>query len=124
MGIMPGHEKVEKEYVNTKMEGIAKREEHYMQLLRSYKEEIAEIESMMREIRKERESFYQSTLPQIEATIQNDKVLSEDAKKEWIQELRANMEKSLRISEELIQKYVTSHLAEFNAELIQAKNRM
>ena len=116
--------RVPKEYVNDKLEVVAQYEEHYMRLLRNYKEEIAEIESMMREVRKERETFYQITLPQIEKTIRSDKVLSEDARREWIEELRANMEKSFRISEALIQHYVTSNQAEFKEKLKKAVDKV
>ncbi|MDE6708162.1 MAG: hypothetical protein K2K06_09035 [Oscillospiraceae bacterium] len=124
MGFLGNDARVDSEYADTKLEAVAKYEEHYMNLLRNYKAEIAEIESMMRELRKEREIFYQTTLPQIEKTIRGDKVLSEDAKKEWINELRANMEKSFRISEALIQHYVTSNQAEFKEKLNRAMNKV
>lgn len=124
MGFLGNTARVSDDIANDKLEVIAKYEEHYMRLLRNYKEEIAEIESMMREVRKERETFYQITLPQIEKTIRSDKVLSEDARREWIEELRSNMEKSFRISEALIQHYVTSNQAEFKEKLKKAVDKV
>lgn len=124
MGFYPDETYVDEKHANTSLEAVMKYEEHYMRLLRNYKEEIAEIESMMREVRKERETFYQITLPQIEKTIRADKVLSEEAKREWIEELRANMEKSFRISEALIQHYVTSNQAEFKEKLKKAVDKV
>ena len=125
MGIFgPENPYVPDDYADGKLDKVIKYEEHYMKLLRNYKEEIAEIESMMREVRKERETFYQITLPQIEKTIRSDKVFSEDAKREWIEELRSNMEKSFRISEALIQHYVTSNQAEFKEKLKKAVDKV
>ena len=124
MGFLGNTARVSDDVANDKLEVIAKYEEHYMKLIRNYKEEIAEIESMMREVRKERETFYHQTLPQIEKTIRSDDVLSENAKSEWIEELRANMEKSFRISEALIQHYVTSNQAEFKEKLKKAVDKV
>ena len=104
---------VNPEYKSENLESLIAYEEHYMKLLRSYKAEIAEIESMMSQLRQERVDFYSSKLPEIEKSIMDDDVLSEEAKKKWITELRANVEKSFAISESLISHYVTSNLEEF-----------
>ena len=108
---------VNPEYKSEKLESLIAYEEHYMKLLRSYKAEIAEIESMMSQLRQERADFYSSKLPEIEKSIMDDDVLSEEAKKKWIMELRANVEKSFTISESLISHYVTSNLEEFRHKM-------
>ncbi len=109
--------KVNPEYQNEGIETLIAYEEHYMQLLRNYKTEIKDIEDMMFQLRKERADFYHSKLPEIEKTIANDGVLSEEAKQEWIMKLQENVEKSFAVSEELIAHYVTSNLGEFKRKM-------
>ena len=104
-------------YQDEKLDQLIAYEEHYMKLIRNYQVEIKEIEEMMSQIRQERELFYSTTLPEIEKTIDNDNVLSKDAKVNWISELRSNMEKSFSISESLISHYVTSNLEEFKIKM-------
>ena len=101
---------VNPEYKSEKLDTLIAYEEHYMKLLRSFKAEISEIENMMSQLRQERTEFYSSKLPEIEKSIMDDEVLSEEAKQKWIMELRANVEKSFTISESLISHYVTSNL--------------
>ena len=108
---------VKPEYQNEKLDSLIAYEENYMKLLRNYKNEIAEIQSMMCQLRKERTEFYELKLPEIERAIKEDKVLSDKAKETWIMELRANMEKSFHSSELLISHYVTSNLEEFKSKM-------
>ena len=82
--LFAGYSKVTSEYENRKAEVIAAYEEHYHKLLRNYKEEIKFIQEMMEGVRQEREKFYKETLPQIEKNINEDNILSEDAKREWL----------------------------------------
>ena len=125
MGDLFGQYKpVSSEYDNKKIETLAAYEEHYMRLLRNYKNEIKEIEDMMSALRAEREQFYSETLPEIERGIREDKVLSADAAELWISELRGNMERSFAISEQLISHYVTSNLQEFKAKMKKALDRV
>lgn len=106
------------------LETLCQYEEHYMRLLQKYAGDIREIESMMESLRKEREDFYRKTLPETKRQIQADEILSDGAKAQWIEEFRANMENSLRISEELISHYVTANLKEFEDMLKKAIDRV
>ncbi|MCM1529134.1 MAG: hypothetical protein NC093_03975 [Alistipes sp.] len=108
---------VNPEYQSEKFEKLIAYEELYMKLLRNYKTEIAEIQNMMLQLRQEREEFYRTKLPIIEQSIRADDVLSDTAKKNWIIELRTNVEKSFEISETLISHYVTSNLEEFKSKM-------
>ena len=108
---------VNPEYKSEKLDTLVAYEEHYMKLLRNFKVEIAEIENMMSQLRQERADFYVSKLPEIEKSIIDDDVLSEETKKKWIIELRGNVEKSFSISETLISHYVTSNLQEFKRKM-------
>ena len=108
---------VNPEYKSEKLDTLIAYEEHYHKILRNFKVEISEIENMMVQLRQERTEFYSSKLPDIEKTIMNDEVLSNEAKQKWIMELRANVEKSFMISETLISHYVTSNLEEFKRKM-------
>ena len=91
-------------------------EEAYMKLLKNYAAEIQAIEQMMEQLRKERESFYLQKLPQIKERMLQEEI-DGAVLNEWLTELQENMERSFRISESLIQHYVTDNLAEFNRKL-------
>ena len=108
---------VNPEYKNEKLETQIAYEEHYMKLLRNFKPEIKDIEDMMSQLRQERADFYHSKLPEIEKTIMDDEILSEEAKQKWIIKLQENVEKSFEISETLIAHYVTSNLDEFKRKM-------
>lgn len=114
--LKPDYEK-NKERYDKNAESICAYEEHYMKLLRNYKREIQEIQEMLKNIREERQQFFLETLPQIEYTMENDNILSEENKKVWIQDLRENMEKSFSVSEEIVNHYVTENLKEFKEKL-------
>lgn len=120
--LFSSYSNVPSEVYNSKFEQMAAYEKHYMDLLRNYKNEIADIERMMKDLRAERQKFYSSTLPEIEERIRNDNILSRKSVEEWILELRSNVERSFRISEELISYYVTSNQKEFKDKMNEAIN--
>lgn len=103
---------------------ISAYEEHYMKLLKKYQPEIQRIEEMMQSLRKERQEFYTQTLPAVKKSMDEDNVLSDECKAQWIQELQENMEKSFQISESLIQHYVTKNLEEFKQALKEAMSKV
>lgn len=115
---------VNPEYKSEKLDTLIAYEEHYHRLLRNFKAEIADIENMMAQLRQERAIFYNSKIPEIEKSIKEDEVLSDEAKQKWIMELRANVEKSFEISESLISHYVTSNLDEFKRKMESMINKV
>lgn len=98
-------------------DSIAAYEEHYMKLIKKYQPEIQAIADMMKSIRQERADFYEKLLPAIEKTMSDDNVMSNEAKMEWLSELRNCTEKSLEISEQLVNHYYTKNLEEFKNAL-------
>ncbi len=102
---------------------ILTQEENFMKLLKKYREDIAEIESMMQSLRAEREEFYLHKLPAIRKELEMDEV-SEDVRAEWLNSVQQNIEKSFRISESLISHYVTKNLDEFKEQLQEALDRI
>ena len=91
-------------------------EENYMKILKRYSDEISYIENMLKDLRNERADFYVNQLPLIRKELEKDDV-SDENKKRWIEEVQANIERSFKISESLIEHYVTKNLEEFKREL-------
>ena len=79
---------------------------------------------MLRDLREEQRKFYLEDLVSIQETLRNDEILSERAKEQWILELRANMEKSFQISEELISHFITNNKAEFRKKMEEALKKV
>ena len=98
-------------------------ERHYHDLVRNYREEISYMEGMLEEIRKEREGFYRIKLPEIENVMKEESVLNDEAKREWIEELRRNMESSFKQSEDLVKHYITNNLNEFKEKMYEFLNK-
>lgn len=94
-------------------------EKSYMDLLKRYKDEIHDIEIMMQNLRNERIAFYSEKLPAIQKEMELDEV-DIQTRAQWLEEVQANVEKSFKISESLIEHYVTKNLEEFKAALQRA----
>lgn len=115
---------VEAENKQKNFENVAAYEAHYMRLLKKYSPEIQMIEEMMENLRRERKNFYQKDLPEIKLSMEEDNILSDDNKAEWLSQLQENMEHSFQISESLIQHYITKNLEEFKKALKDEMNRV
>lgn len=114
--LMGAYKKTSPEKKLDSAEKIMAYEEHYMKLLRRYKDEIDHIEMMMKELREERTDFYLNKLPLIRQELEKDDVSSANSA-EWIEQVQENIERSFRISEQLIDHYVTKNLDEFKQAL-------
>ena len=124
MGMFDNLQPVHPEDRNPTLETLFAYEEHFAELLKAYAPEIAKMEEMLRELRMERLQFYEKEFVEIQKRINEDPVLSEKAKEQWISELRANMEKSFQISEELLSYYVTTNKADFRKKMEEALKRL
>ena len=117
MGSLAGaYNRIAPEKRQNKAELIMAYEESYMKILKRYAEEISYIENMLKDLRNERADFYVNQLPLIRKELEADDV-SDENKKRWIEEVQSNIEKSFKISESLIEHYVTKNLDEFKQEL-------
>ncbi len=119
MGSFESLKRVSSDKKMNRAETLIAYEKSYMELLRRYKEEIQNIESMMQSLRAERLAFYNEQLPAIRQEMEMDEV-SPEVRAQWMDEMQVNMEKSLKISEALIEHYVTKNLEEFKNALQEA----
>lgn len=116
-------QKVDPQNRNLTADTILSYEEAHMKLVKNYSNEIQTIAGMMEQLRKEREIFYLHKLPEIKAAMEKDEV-SASIQEQWLVELQENMERSYKISESLIQHYVTENLAEFRKKLQEVTDQL
>ncbi len=88
-------------------------EKHYLEMVRKYSQEIKFIEDMLSNFRREQETFYSKTLPDIINKLNQDAGVDEDMKKVWLNRFTANIERSFTLSETLINDYATKNIDEF-----------
>lgn len=117
MGMFDALNPIQESNRDPKLESLFAYENHFAELLRAYAPEIEKMEQMLRDLREEKRKFYLEDLVSIQETLRSDEILSERAKEQWILELRANMEKSFQISEELISHFITNNKAEFRKKM-------
>lgn len=92
-------------------------EKHYMELVKKYSLEIEMIANMLKDFRKEQETFYKETLPEIIEKLNQDVSIDKEIKNIWLERLTSNMDRSFSLSETFINDYVTKNVAEFKAEV-------
>ena len=124
MGMFDPLNPIQESNRDPKLESLIAYENHFAELLRAYAPEIEKMEQMLRDLREEQRKFYLEDLVSIQETLRNDEILSERAKEQWIHELRANMEKSFQISEELISHFITNNKAEFRKKMEEALKKV
>lgn len=124
MGMFDPLNPIQESNRDPKLESLIAYENHFAELLRAYAPEIEKMEQMLRDLREEQRKFYLEDLVSIQETLRNDEILSERAKEQWILELRANMEKSFQISEELISHFITNNKAEFRKKMEEALKKV
>ena len=105
-------------------EMIMQYEESYMKLLRTYEPEITKINQMMKELREEERQFWDEEFPKIKNTLENDGVLSNDAKAKWLEQYHDQMMTSFKMSSDLIEHYVRRNLEEFKKAIETAKRKV
>ena len=107
---------------NTTFDTLLDYEEAYMKILKKYQNEIEHIESMLENVRAEREDFYTKKLNEIKHSMEADDV-DPSIQQEWMIEIQKNMEKSFELSESLIKHYVVKNLEEFEQEFKECRNK-
>ena len=88
-------------------------EKHYLEMVRKYSQEIKFIEDMLSNFRREQETFYSKTLPDIINKLNQDAGVDEEMKKVWLNIFTANIERIFTLSETLINDYATKNIDEF-----------
>ena len=93
-----------------KLELLYRYEQHYLELIKEYKEEIKFANSLQEDLRRERSQFFTQTLKDVIQTMEAaavDKTVSA----QWIQELVASYTKSIDLSGDLAKTHVIEILS-------------
>lgn len=101
----------------TKAELLFMAEKHYNQLIRDFRDEIDFIEGKLESIRQEQIQFYTQTLPGIAGMLRENNSIPQDRVQEWLDILIEEMERSFKMSDELVRHYYTDNLNEFKSKL-------
>lgn len=100
---------------NQTINELAKCEKAYGELIREYKDEFDYVQNSLKELREEERKFYKEDLPEIIDVLKADDV-REEARQVWVDELKENMEKSFKMSEELLNSLAIKQMKEFRQE--------
>lgn len=92
-------------------------EKHYLEMIKRNSQEIKFIEDMLSNFRKEQETFYIKTLPEIIKKLSEDDGIDDEMQKIWLNRLTTNMERSFSMSENLINNYTIKKIDEFRVEV-------
>ena len=91
-------------------------EEHYMRLVKSYRNEIEFINDLQTTHTQEVKTFYATDLPAIVKKLESEPI-ADDVRREWLKHLEQHMSKSFDMSEHFIDVLTTKKVEEFNAAL-------
>ncbi len=101
---------------DTTVQVIFDYEEHYMRLVKSYREEIKFINDLHTTHTREVKNFYENDLPTIIKKLEAEPI-ADDVRHEWLNHLEEHMDKSFKMSGHFIDVLTTKKVEEFNATL-------
>lgn len=101
---------------DTTAEMLMDYEEHYMRLVKSYREEIEFINDLQTTHTREVKNFYENDLPTIIKKLEAEPI-ADDVRREWLNHLEEHMDKSFKMSGHFIDVLTTKKVEEFNAAL-------
>jgi len=106
------------EYLNktkSKLELLYEYEKHYLELVKSYKEEIKFANALQEDLRRERSQFFTQTLKEVIQTMKGAEIAKEVSAK-WIQDLVESYTKSIDLSSDLAKTHVVEILSILTSE--------
>ena len=106
--------------LNERLEIYWKYEEHYLKVLKEYKEELKFVAALQEDLRKERAKFFAETLKEVSKTLAETKV-DQGVQNAWIQNLVQSYTQSLDMSSELVQETAVQTLADIKKDVDKVK---
>lgn len=106
------------EYLNetkSKLELLYQYEKHYLELVKSYKEEIKFANTLQEDLRRERSQFFTQTLKEVIQTMKGAEI-AKDVSAKWIQDLVESYTKSIDLSSDLAKTHVVEILSILTSE--------
>lgn len=103
------------ESLKNKLEVLYSFEKNYLELIKSYKEEIKFASTLQEDLRKERSKFFSETLKEVSHTLSESQVDGSVASK-WLKELVESYTKSLDLSSSLIEENTLDTIGKIRSE--------
>ncbi|ASG39112.1 TPA: nickel transporter [Enterobacter roggenkampii] len=103
------------ESLKNKLEVLYSFEKNYLELIKSYKEEIKFASTLQEDLRKERSKFFSETLKEVSQTLSESQVDGSVASK-WLKELVESYTKSLDLSSSLIEENTLDTIGKIRSE--------
>ncbi|MDE6832887.1 MAG: hypothetical protein K2J39_01360 [Ruminococcus sp.] len=88
----------------------------HRELCRQYGAEIEHVYRLLRELREERVDFLENKVIKIRRTLEAEKI-DPQAINTWISQLKSDMDRSFRASEEFLNNFIVAKTSEFEAKL-------
>ncbi|MFS6803892.1 nickel transporter [Edwardsiella tarda] len=103
------------ERLKNKLEVLYNFERNYLELIKSYKEEIKFASALQEDLRKERSKFFSETLKEVSETLSTSQVDNSVSSK-WLKELVDSYTKSLDLSSSLIEEHTIDTIGKIRTE--------
>lgn len=103
------------EHLKSKLEVLYSYEKNYLELVKTYKEEIKFASALQEDLRKERSNFFSETLKEVSKTLSESQVDDAVASK-WLKELVDSYTKSLDLSSSLIEEHTLDTIGTIRSE--------
>jgi hypothetical protein len=101
--------------LKAKLEVLFEYEKNYLELIKTYKEEIKFAGSLQEDLRKERAKFFSETLKEVSSTLEAAQVES-SVSSMWLKELVNSYTKSLDLSSGLIEEHTIDMIGKIRKE--------
>lgn len=88
----------------------------HSELCRQYETEIEHVHRLLKELREERVDFLENKIAKIRHTLEIEKI-DPQAINTWISQLKADMDRSFKTSEEFLNNFIVAKTAEFETKL-------
>ena len=90
--------------------------QQYAEILKKYEDQVRFIWEKLKSIREERVTFMSETIPEIRKTLEEQQISKEHAE-EWMNSLTRDMNRSLNISEKLLNDFYVATADELRKEI-------
>lgn len=88
----------------------------HCELCRKYNAEIEHVYRLLKELREEKVDFLEKKIPKIRNALENEKIELQ-AIDTWISQLKSDMDRSFKTSEEFLNNFIVAKTSEFETKL-------
>ena len=105
-----------KKVKNPTLDAMLKYQKYHMEMLKSYEEQIAFIDKLLRDCREEQKKFFMEDIPAIRKKLTEEHI-DKPVQDEWLARLEKSMAHSFEESNKLLSAFAVQHEDEFREAL-------